>query len=175
MCAIGRPGYCSHRTGVPTIDEAMISIDYVPHLRRVVIPPRSNMCAIGRPGYRFYRTWRLNARGRLEIGEDVPASGGVPDLHGSISICRGDTPTIGRPRHREHATERIKVAEAMTPIGCVPHLHRPITVPTVARLSNALAIGRPRYRCYRLATKPKIGEDIPASGGIPDLHGSIMT
>src|SRR5260370_42514767 len=106
------------------------------------------MCAIGRPGYRFYRTWRLNARGRLEIGEDVPASGGVPDLHGSISICRGDTPTIGRPRHREHAPERIKVAEAMTPICCLQQAHRPVTASSSAPCAIALPPPRPHTHCY---------------------------
>src|SRR6266568_9180158 len=59
----------------------------------------------------------------------------------------------------------------MAPIGCVPHLHRL----AIASRDDARAIGRPRYRCYHIASMPTIGEDIPACRGVPDLHGSIST
>src|SRR5437588_599800 len=100
----------------------------------------------------------------------------VPHLHRSVITPRSDTCAIGRPRYcsdkSQWCIKMPTISVDLLTIDRVPHLH--LRTPT-ARRNNALAIGRPRYRCYQISSMSTVGEDRLASGGLPDVHDSIFT
>jgi len=76
-----------------------------------------------------------------DIGINVTAISGIPDLHGFIAASGGDAPAIGRPRHTIDKTAVASIEKQLTAIRRVPDLHGLI----IAGRGDTLAIGRPRY------------------------------